>query len=295
MEQGPPRLTVGVIGVGRAGSVLAAALDRAGHRVGWAHAVSPASRERAAALIPHARIASIPDVLARSDLVLFGVPDDVLPELVQGLANAGQIQPGQLLLHCSGRFGAAVFDPATNQGALPLAIHPVMTFTGTSMDVSRLSGCPFGVTSPAAIRPMAEALAVEMGGEPFWVAEEQRPLYHAALAHASNHLVTLMTDAMDVLAAAGVTDPDRVLGPLVNASLDNALRMGIDGLTGPVVRGDAGTVREHLAALEGLSASRTAYIAMARLAADKSLAAGRLRAQQAESLLEVLASQEGPA
>lgn len=293
MEQAPPRLTVGVVGVGRAGSVLAAALDRAGHTVTTAHAVSPASRQRAESLIPEARIVEIPEVFSGSDLVLLSVPDDVLPGLVAGLATAGHIQPGQILVHCSGRFGAAVLDPATQLGALPLALHPVMTFTGTSMDLSRMSGCPFGVTSPAAIRPVAEALVVEMGGEPFWVAEEQRPLYHAALAHASNHLVALTADAMDLLATAGVSEPQRVLTPLVTASLDNALRLGIDGLTGPVVRGDAGTVREHLDALAAMPESRAAYIAMARLTADKALAAGRLKAQQAESLLEVLSSREG--
>jgi predicted short-subunit dehydrogenase-like oxidoreductase (DUF2520 family) len=294
MDEAPPRLTVGVIGVGRAGAVLAAALHRAGHAVKSAHAVSPASRQRAEELIPEATLVDIPQVLEGSDLVLLTVPDDVLPGLVQGLTRAGQVRPGQLLVHCSGRYGAAVLDPATGVGALPLALHPVMTFTGTSMDLTRLSGCPFGVTAPAAIRPVAEALVVEMGGEPFWVAEEQRARYHAALAHASNHLVTLVADAMAILAAAGVSDPQRVLAPLVSASADNALRLAMDGLTGPVVRGDSGTVAEHLAALESMPESRTAYIAMARLTADKALAAGRLPAQQAESLLEVLASKEGP-
>lgn len=287
----PPRLEVGVVGVGRAGSVLAAALDRAGHRVVAAHAVSDLSRLRAEALIPDATLVSVPEVLRQAELVLLTVPDDVLPALVSGLAEAGQVQPGQFLMHASGRYGIGVLAPATAAGALPLALHPVMTLTGTSLDLNRLGGCPFGVTAPEVLRPVAEALVVEMGGDPVWVAEGDRALYHAALANASNHLITLATQSMELLAKAGVAEPGRMLAPLMTASLDNALRQGDPALTGPVVRGDAATVRQHLLSLAEVSAqSRAAYLAMARLTADRALAAGLLTAAKAEALLEVLAA-----
>ena len=91
---------------------------------------------------------------------------------------------------------------------------------------------------------------IEMGGEPVFIAEEHRDLYHAALAGAANHLITLVTQAVDLLRTAGVADPARLLGPLLSASLDNALRFGDAGLTGPVARGDAETVAAHVAALE---------------------------------------------
>lgn len=287
----PPRLSVGVVGVGRAGAVLAAALDRAGHRVVAVHAVSETSLLRAQALLPNAAVLPVPEVLAAADLVLLTVPDDVLPGLVAGLAEAGHVRPGQFLVHASGRYGTGVLEPATRVGALPLALHPVMTLTGTSLDLERLSGCPFGVTAPDVLRPVAEALAVEMGGEPVWVAEEDRTLYHAALANASNHLVTLTAQSMDLLAAAGVEYPSRLLGPLMTASLDNALRRGDAALTGPVVRGDAGTVRDHLTVLGEVSPeSRAAYLAMARLTADRAMASGLLPAPRAEALLDVLAA-----
>jgi predicted short-subunit dehydrogenase-like oxidoreductase (DUF2520 family) len=160
--------------------------------------------------------------------------------------------------------------------------------------LERLSGAPFGVTSPHVLRPVAEALAVEMGGEPVWVEEQDRALYHAALANASNHLVTLVAQSMDLLVRAGVSEPARMLGPLMSASLDNALRHGDPALTGPVVRGDAGTVREHLRALTAASPeSRAAYIAMARLTADRAMAAGTLPAARAADLLDVLAEPPG--
>ena len=117
------------------------------------------------------------------------------------------------------------------------------------MDVQRLAGCSFGVTAPEELRLAAEALVIEMGGEPEWIAEETRPLYHAALALGANHLVTLVAQSMELLRTAGVDAPDRMLGPLLGAALDNALRSGDAALTGPVARGDAGTVAAHVAEL----------------------------------------------
>ena len=288
----PARLAVGIIGAGRAGTALGAALARAGHEVVAASAVSEASVRRARASFPGAAITEPGQVLRGADLVLLTVPDDVLPGLVAGLAATGAPLAGRMLAHASGRYGVAVLEPAVRQGGLPLALHPVMTFTGRSDDVDRLRGTCFGVTAPDVLRPAAEALVIEMGGEPVFIREEDRDLYHAALAGAANHLITLVAQAADLLAAAGVANPARLLGPLLSASLDNALRFGDAGLTGPVARGDADTVAAHVAALEAAPsaapAAVAAYIAMARLTADRALAAGLLKPADAERLLGVL-------
>jgi predicted short-subunit dehydrogenase-like oxidoreductase (DUF2520 family) len=288
----PARLAVGIIGAGRVGTALGAALARAGHEVVAASAVSDASVRRARASFPAAVIAEPAQVLRLAGLVLLTVPDDALPPLVSGLASTGAPLEGRMLAHASGRYGIGVLEPASRRGALPLALHPVMTFTGRPDDVDRLRGISFGVTAPDVLRPAAEALVIEMGGEPVFVAEEQRDLYHAAIAGAANHLITLVAQAEDLLRAAGVAEPARLLGPLLSASLDNALRFGDAGLTGPVARGDAATVAAHVAALEaapGASAAAVAaYVALARLTADRALAAGLLRPADAERLLDVL-------
>jgi predicted short-subunit dehydrogenase-like oxidoreductase (DUF2520 family) len=288
----PARLAVGVVGVGRAGTALGAALVRAGHAVVAASAVSEASVARARAAFPDAVITEPAQVLRHADLVLLTVPDDALPGLVAGLAATGAPVQGRMLAHPSGRHGLAVLEPATRLGGLPLALHPVMTFTGRGDDVDRLAGTCFGVTAPDALRPAAEALVIEMGGEPVFISEQNRDLYHAALASAANHLITLVAQAADLLRTAGVAEPARLLGPLLFASLDNALRFGDAGLTGPVARGDAETVAAHVTALEAApSASAAAvagYIAMARLTADRALAAGLLKPADAERLLDVL-------
>jgi predicted short-subunit dehydrogenase-like oxidoreductase (DUF2520 family) len=286
----PARLDVGIVGTGRVGAVLGAALGRSGHRVVAAYGVSVASRQRAHTLLPGVPLVTPAQVFEQADLVLLAVPDDALPGLVEGLAETGAVRTGQLVAHTSGRYGVAALDPATRVGALPLALHPAMTFTGTALDLERLAGATFGVTAPEPLWPVAEALVVEMGAEPVRIAEEHRTLYHAALAHGSNHLVTLIADAMDLLRAAGVVEPDRMLSPLLAATLDNALRQGDAALTGPVARGDAGTVAGHVAEIDRVAPEAVAaYVALARRTAARALAAGRLRATDAEPLLDVLA------
>ncbi|MBC7373885.1 MAG: DUF2520 domain-containing protein [Frankiales bacterium] len=287
----PARLTVGVVGTGRVGAVLGAALARAGHTVVAASAVSAASRARAADLLPGVPVLPVDQVLAAAGLVLLTVPDDSLPDLVSGLAAAGAVQRGQLFAHTSGRHGLDVLEPAVRQGALPLALHPALPFSGTRVDLERLHGTAFGVTAPDPLRPVAEVLVVEMGGEPVWLTEQQRPLWHAALAHGANHLTTLVASSADLLARAGVEEPARVLGPLLGAALDGALRSGDAALTGPVARGDADTVKAHLDVLAVVAPEvLPSYVAMARLTADRALASGRLDPDRAWALLEVLGS-----
>jgi len=288
-EARPARLTVGVVGTGRVGPALAAALALAGHHPVAASGVSDTSRRRAANLLPDVPLVEPAQVLAKAELVLLTVPDDALPGLVSGLAETGAVRPGQLLVHTSGRYGVGVLDPALRAGALPLALHPAMTFTGTSVDVQRLAGCSFGVTAPYELRMAAEALVIEMGGEPEWIEESARPLYHAGLAIGSNHLVTLVAQSIELLRASGVSEPGRMLGPLLGAALDNALRSGDAALTGPVARGDAGTVAAHLVELRKHSPQAVAsYLAMARATADRALANGMLKPELAVALLDVL-------
>ncbi len=299
----PGRLGVGVVGAGRVGAVLGSALRAAGHPVVAASAVSTQSRERAELLLPGVPVVDVPEVVRRAELVLLAVPDDALGPLVAGLATTGAWQAGQLVVHTAGRYGTGVLGPARDAGAIPLAIHPAMTFTGTSLDLSRLEGCPFAVTAPAAVLPIAQALVVEIGGEPFVVGEDDRGLYHAGLAHGANHLVVLVAQAAAALAAAGVEDAGRTLRPLLEAALDGALRAqsreggpgAIGALTGPVRRGDAGTVAEHLDVLAGLAAANGAvdvvegYRALARAATTRAVAAGLLDDDGAQRRLDALA------
>ena len=301
----PGRLGVGIVGAGRVGAVLGSALRAVGHPVVAASGISAASRDRVDALLPGVPLLEVPDVVARAELVLLTVPDDALAPLVAGLAELGAWRPGQIVLHTSGRYGTDVLGPAFAAGAIPLAVHPAMTFTGTSLDLVRLEGCCFAVTGPGPVLPIGQALVVELGGEPVVLAEADRPLYHAALSHGANNLVVLVAQAAQALAAAGVDEPGRMLAPLLTAALDGALRAetgrllragqgAIGTMTGPVARGDVGTVRDHLTELTRLAAREgaldipTAYRALARAGTQRALAAGRLREDAAQRLLDAL-------
>jgi predicted short-subunit dehydrogenase-like oxidoreductase (DUF2520 family) len=280
---------VGIVGAGRVGSVLGAALAAAGHDVVAAAGLSAASAERAARLLPGVPLLPTDEVVAAADLVILAVPDDTLAGLVAGLAETGVWRAGQLTFHTSGAHGLAVLAPAEQAGVLPLALHPAMTFSGAPEDAERLVGAPFGVTSRPLHRPVAETLVLEMGGEPFFVAEDDRRLYHAALVTGANHLVTLVAEAVDLLRTAGVAEPARVLAPLLTAALDNGLRRGDKGLTGPVSRGDVGTVSQHLETLSRRAPeSVAAYVAMAQRTTERALSAGRLKPHEGAPLLDLL-------
>ena len=281
------RLTVGVVGAGRVGAVLGAALRAAGHEIVAAAGESDASRRRMAELLPGGRPT---DVARASDLLLLAVPDDMLGNVVRMLADSGALHDGQHVVHTSGRHGLAVLEPARLVGARVAAMHPAMTFTGTAVDLDRLGSTVFGLTAEAPEREFVESLVSDLGGTPMWVPEEMRTLYHAGLAHGANHLVTLVTEAMEILSAAGAADPAGTLRPLLTAALDNALAQGDAALTGPIVRGDLGTVRAHLEDIAG-NAPQTlgSYVALARATLDRAVTDGRvvpIRAARIRDLLD---------
>ncbi|MGH3510395.1 MAG: Rossmann-like and DUF2520 domain-containing protein [Nocardioidaceae bacterium] len=283
-------LSIGVVGAGRVGAVLAAALRQVpGYEIAAVAGESAASRTRIETLLPGVRVDK-PSAVARScDLLLLTVPDDMLPNVVAMLAASGAIRAGQFVVHTSGKHGLAVLDPATELGARALAIHPAMTFTGTDLDLSRLPGTVYGVTAAPDTRDLATRLVRDLGGTVVWVREELRTLYHAGLAHGANHLVTLVAQAMELLSASGAENPAATLRPLLNAALDNALTYGDAALTGPIVRGDVETVRAHLADITATApGTLESYVAMARATANRAMADGRLLPIRAAKLIGIL-------
>jgi predicted short-subunit dehydrogenase-like oxidoreductase (DUF2520 family) len=285
-----PALRVGVVGAGRVGAVLGAALRAAGAEITAVAAESDASLARADVLLPGVPTAK-PTAVARScDLLLLTVPDDMLENVVVQLAASGALRAGQHVAHTSGRHGLAVLRAAVEVGARPLALHPAMTFTGTPLDLGRLPGCAFGVTTDAPdTAALAQALVDALEGRLVAVPEEKRSLYHAGLAHGANHLVTLVTQAMDLLRESGADDPAATLRPLLTAALDNALTMGDAALTGPIVRGDVETVRAHVAVMARTRPSALpSYVALARATANTAVLDGRLLPIRAAKLIGVL-------
>jgi predicted short-subunit dehydrogenase-like oxidoreductase (DUF2520 family) len=287
----PGRLDVGVVGAGRVGAVLGAALRIAEHRVVAASGVSEQSRSRIETLLPGTPQRDAEAVVRAADLVLLTAPDDALAPLVAGLAAVGAWRPGQIAVHASGRLGLAPLRPAMDAGVTGIAAHPAMTFTGTSVDLARLREAVFAVTAPAPVLPIAQALVVEMGGEPVVVEERDRALYHAGVVHGANHVVALVAQAMGLLRDAGIEDPAALLGPLVRASIDGALSeapLSAATLTGPVVRADVGTIAAHVEALAAHPGALATYRALARATATLARDSGRIDDAQYAGVVDVL-------
>ncbi len=282
-------LSVGVVGAGRVGAVLAAALRAAGYTISAVAGESAASRTRIETLLPGVHVDKPTAVARTCELLLLTVPDDALDNVVRMLVASGAIRSGQLVVHTSGRHGVDVLRPAVEIGAHAVAMHPAMTFTGTDVDLHRLAGCVFGVTCAAAERPAAEQIVHDLAARTMWLHEEDRGLYHAALAHGANHLVTLVSQAVQLLRESGAQDPSAVLRPLLTAALDNVLNYGDAALTGPIVRGDLETIASHL---DSLSASPRdlveSYVVMARATANRAVADGRLAPRRAAAMVEIL-------
>jgi len=216
------RLGVGVIGAGRVGPVIAAALAGAGH--GITGITSGSDPDRVEAVLPGVPVLAADEVVRRSELVVVAVPHAELTGLVAGLADLGAWQVGQLVLHTDPAYGIDVLAPAAARGAIPLAVHPAIAFTGTSIDLRQLQDAYAAVTAPAAVLPIAQALAVELGCEPVVVAEAERAAYGEAIATATEFSASLLRQASALLGQAGVDEPGRYLSTLVHSTVDRALQ-----------------------------------------------------------------------
>lgn len=254
MPDAPPYRQVGIVGTGRVARAMGLALaDRsAGPLLLWGR--HPAHCSAAITAIGQGRCApSLADIAATCDLLVFAIADDAMDQRVEEMAAVDRAD-APLVFHVSGRSGASTLAPLRAKGWLTAAIHPAMTFTGDpEEEIGRMIGARFAVTgSNDQARAAALAVVRRLGGAPVEIVEEHRPLYHAALCHGANHLVTLIAGSFEALSAAGVDDPAALLGPLVRAALENSLADGLAGLSGPLLRGDGETIIRHLAALRQL-------------------------------------------
>ncbi len=220
------RLGIGVIGAGRVGPVLAAAFAGVGHAlIGITAGSDP---DRVAAIVPDVPVLPADEVVRRSELVILAVPHDELRALVAGIAELGGWQTGQLVMHVDPAFGVEVLAPAAARGAIPLAVHPAITFTGTSIDLRQLHDAFAAVTAPPAVLPIALALAVELGCEPVVVAEADRPAYGDAIGAVTEFATALVRQSASALRQVGVEEPGRYLAAVLHSATERALTAADD-------------------------------------------------------------------
>lgn len=264
---------IGVVGSGRVARALALGLGAHSAAPPLLYGRSPAGRDAAVAQVARATAVARYDILAEAcDLIVIAVSDDAIEPVVAELCRALPEGRSPFIFHVSGRSGVAILEPLRAKGAITAAIHPVMTFTGDpSNEVSRMAGARFAVTGSSAEADARAGQVVRLlGGVAIAISEGHRSLYHAALCHAANHLVTLLSGSSRALAAAGVEEPRALLAPLVRAALENSLAHGFAALSGPLLRGDSETIRNHLDALDDYCPETLpAYRAMAIATLDE--------------------------
>ena len=297
---------VGFVGAGAVGSTLARALKARGADVALVASLHGNSAAALAAAIPGVRAAGSPsEVVAGADLVVLAVPDDAIAALVASLPW----RTGQAVLHLSGAKPAAVLAPIAAGGARIAALHPLMTFPRLPLDttipalLARLAGCTWALDCPdSALATELEALVAALGGHTIRIGEAQRVPYHISGVLASNYVAVLLGAAANLWEGFGVAPDEalRALLPLLRATVENLERVGLpDALTGPLARGDAGTIAAHLAWLaahaEGdpqIAALRDAYATLGRLALPIAQAKGTLSPDAAARLTELLRANE---
>ncbi len=284
-------MDVAVVGAGRVGTALAVRLRDAGHRI-VAVSGRDGTMERAATYLPGTPVVDAADAARDTEVILVGTPDGAIEETCTALARAGVVGRGQAVAHLSGATSLDALAAARASGATVLSIHPLQTFPDVRSAIDRLPGAGIAVTALSADGyRLGEQLATDVGGRPFRLADEAKPLYHAAAVFASNYLVAVTALAEGAFRAAGLPDPIGLSMPLQRATLDSVAAMGPQlALTGPAVRGDAATVAANLEALaRHAPTALTAYVALADVALDLGETSGRLPPEGRAAVEEVLA------
>jgi predicted short-subunit dehydrogenase-like oxidoreductase (DUF2520 family) len=284
-------MRLAIVGAGRVGTALAVLWQRSGHRIVGV-AGGAATADRAARFLPGVPVLDAAGAVGDAEVVVIATPDAAIEAVCEEIAKAGAFERTEAVVHASGATGLEALEAAAAVGARTLSLHPLQTCPTVEAAVERIPGATFAVTAnDEEGHALGERLARDAGGHPVRIADERKPLYHAAAVFASNYLVTVTALAEELARAAGLPDPIGALGPLQEATVANVERVGpVEALTGPAVRGDAITVRRNLEALARHAPEAVRpYVALADLALELAERSGRLAPAGRDAVQEVLA------
>jgi len=240
---------IAILGPGKAGTALGHLLRKAGHEVAAVAGRRMESALRAVAYTGGTATTDFAQAACGADCVLITTSDDAIETVCRAVSAAGGFRAGTKVVHASGVGGLDILETASRRGARVGCIHPIQTFADVESAIAKIPGSTFGVTCDEDILPWADRIVADLGGRPFHVSSEDKPLYHAAACMASNYFVTLMFLVEEVYGRMGLTRDEaaHAFWPLVKGTIANLETRGtIPSLTGPIARGDGGTVRKHL-------------------------------------------------
>lgn len=282
-----------IIGGGRVGTAVGHLLQRTGEEVRAVACRSEESLARVAAYLNDVYLTTdVVKAAKKGNVIIITTPDDLIADTCLTLSSAGAVRKGEHVVHMSGALGLDVLRAAEEQGADIACLHPLQTFADVRGAVKKIPGSVFAVTArDAGTQAWAESLARRLGGEPVYLAEKDKVLYHIGAVVASNLLVALEHAAELMYQEIGMEGGRalKALLPLVEGTVDNLRRLGTErALTGPVARGDIGVLRRHLECMEreGREELMRVYVSLSRYALD--LAEANLSRSRCEEIAELL-------
>ncbi|MFA5368168.1 MAG: DUF2520 domain-containing protein [Dehalococcoidia bacterium] len=288
-RQNSSKLNIGFIGTGTAGTALAVSLHTAGYSIVAASDVNLSSTQRFATMVPDCRTCqNNQDVVDSADLIFITTPDDIIAPIAASL----KWHSGQSVVHCSGAASLDILAPAREDGAITGAMHPLQTFAGVSQAIENIPGSTFAIEAVEPLFTTLRDMAVAMGGTCIKLNPGDKVLYHAAAVLSCNYLVTLVKLATELYKSFGIEPQQatQALMPLLQGTLNNIGSVGIpDCLTGPIARGDTGTIRKHIDAMEqSTPQALDAYLEMGLQTIPIALEKGKIDNKTADILKTLL-------
>jgi predicted short-subunit dehydrogenase-like oxidoreductase (DUF2520 family) len=282
-------MKLGIIGAGTVGTALSVRLHLKGYDIAAVASRSPSSAFRLIKATGCGQVCDGPQGVAdKCDLVFLTTPDDAIPEVV----NQVRWHPGQSVVHCSGADSLDVLEAARMVGARVGSFHPLQTFAGIQKAIENLPGSTFALEAEEPLLATLKEMALALEGHWIKLGAGDKAAYHTAAVMTSNYLVTLVKLATDLWESFGVPRQEAIaaLLPLLKGTLNNLQDLGVpNALTGPIARGDAGTVRIHLDTLRSSASSiLPAYCELGLQTIPVALAKGRINQAQAKELQDLL-------
>ena len=284
--------SIAIIGLGKVGTAMGFLLRSAGYQIVAVAGRSEQSLQRNLHYTGGQVFTSFPDAAITADCIFITTSDDAITEVCNELSAKNALNPGKKVIHMSGACGLDPLESARQKGAHIASIHPMQSFPDIENAIKNIPGSTFGITAVDDIKDWCIKMVEDIGGTPFLVSETDKPLYHAAACMASNYLVTLMHMVLETYRSMGLNHDEAIKAcwPLVTATLNNIETKGaVRALTGPIARGDAGTIRKHLLALQGnLKEFLPTYCSLGLLTANLGILKKTLSVDSAQTIKALL-------
>ena len=280
--------SIAILGLGKVGTAIGYLLRKAGYPIIAVAGRTECSLNRGLSFTGGEAFTSFSDAASRAECIIITTPDDAIRSTCKKISQNSGVVQGKKVIHMSGAGSLKLLEAARDAGAYVACIHPLQSFSDVENAIINIPGSTFGITSQDEIREWCVQIVEDIGGSPFFIADADKALYHAAACIASNYLTTLIHTVEEIYISLGLTRETarRAFWPLIKGTLSNIEQNGsITALTGPVVRGDMGTIRQHLLALDDtFHTYLQAYCSMGILAADMGLAKKTLSEEEAETI-----------